>query len=146
MPYYSNPLEGHPTRAVNLQKYLVLHAQHEDLLSQVASLTSHKRRPNQLLNYHGPPSSTTAGSEAHSFIPPERKLYHVNQQIKTTLTELLNCESVKRDRLYRAWVQTRLMEAERELKQGRRQGFTTIGFGERYVGDVKGISVEQVRV
>ena len=49
----------------------------------------------------------------------ETKLKDVNQQIKSTLTELLNCESVRGDRRYRMWVQTRLMDAERELKQDR---------------------------
>jgi hypothetical protein len=44
------------------------------------------------------------------------KLMNVNQQIKQTLTELLNCESVRADRRYRTWVQTRLMDAERELR------------------------------
>ena len=45
---------------------------------------------------------------------------NVNQQIKATLTELLNCEGVKQDRWYCVWVQMRLMDAERELKEGRR--------------------------
>jgi hypothetical protein len=49
----------------------------------------------------------------------ETKLKMVNQQIKSTLTELLNCESVRGDRRYRMWVQTRLMDAERELKRDR---------------------------
>lgn len=49
----------------------------------------------------------------------EMKLKSVNQQIKNTLTELLNCESVRGDRRYRMWVQTRLMDAERELKTER---------------------------
>jgi len=49
----------------------------------------------------------------------EIKLKMVNQQIKSTLTELLNCESVRGDRRYRMWVQTRLMDAERELKRER---------------------------
>jgi hypothetical protein len=52
----------------------------------------------------------------------EMKLLNVNQQIKATLTELLNCESVRGDREYRMWIQTRLMEAERELKGSRRCG------------------------
>jgi hypothetical protein len=50
----------------------------------------------------------------------ERRLMDVNQQIKATLTELLNCEGVKHDQRYRVWVQRRLMDAERELKEGRR--------------------------
>jgi hypothetical protein len=49
----------------------------------------------------------------------EMKLKEVNQNIKTTLTELLNCESVRGDRRYRMWIQTRLMDAEKELKQDR---------------------------
>lgn len=52
----------------------------------------------------------------------EEKLMHVTQQIKTTLTDLLNCESVRNDKRYRMWVQTRLMDAERELKGSRRRG------------------------
>jgi len=49
----------------------------------------------------------------------EHKLTDVNQQIKSTLTDLLNCESVKNDKRYRMWVQSRLMDAERELKEVR---------------------------
>ena len=46
----------------------------------------------------------------------ELKLKGVNQQIKSTLTELLNCHSVREDNRYRRWVQQRLMDAEKELK------------------------------
>jgi len=49
----------------------------------------------------------------------EMKLKTVNQEIKSTLTDLLNCESVRGDRRYRMWVQTRLMDAEKELKEGK---------------------------
>jgi hypothetical protein len=52
----------------------------------------------------------------------ELKLIDVNQQIKSTLTELLNCESVRGDRRYRMWIQTRLMDAEKELKGSRHRG------------------------
>lgn len=44
-----------------------------------------------------------------------------HHDIKATLTDLLNCESVKRDAKTRLWVQTRLMEAEMELKRQRRR-------------------------
>jgi len=50
----------------------------------------------------------------------EHKLQDVNLQIKSTLTELLNCESVRGDGRYRMWVQTRLMDAERELTKARK--------------------------
>lgn len=49
------------------------------------------------------------------------KMRDVNLQIKSTLTELLNCESVRSDGRYRMWVQSRLMEAERELRGARRR-------------------------
>ncbi|QDS78097.1 hypothetical protein FKW77_003973 [Venturia effusa] len=51
----------------------------------------------------------------------EASLYEINQQIKSTLTELLNCDGVKHDRIFRAWVQSRLMEAEHQLKKQRRR-------------------------
>ena len=51
----------------------------------------------------------------------EADLYEVNHQIKCLLTDLLNCESIKSDKLYRAWVQARLMDAEHELKRQRRR-------------------------
>lgn len=50
----------------------------------------------------------------------ERKLYNINHEIKTTLTDLLNCEAVRNDTKMRLWIQSRLMDAERELKRQRR--------------------------
>jgi hypothetical protein len=47
------------------------------------------------------------------------KMKNVNEQIKCTLTDLLNCEGVRGDRRYRMWVQTRLMDAEEELTGSR---------------------------
>lgn len=51
----------------------------------------------------------------------EAKLFDVNEGIKRTLTELLNCAGVRSDRAFRTWVQSRLMEAEKELRVGRRR-------------------------
>lgn len=51
----------------------------------------------------------------------ERRLFHVDESIKRALTELLNCESVRQDRSMRLWVQSRLMETEKELRSGRRR-------------------------
>lgn len=51
----------------------------------------------------------------------EANLYEINHKIKALLTELLNCDSVKQDKMYRAWVQARLMDAEHELKRQRRR-------------------------
>lgn len=51
----------------------------------------------------------------------EQKLCGVNEGIKRALTELLNSEAVRTDRNMRTWVQTRLMDTERELRTGRRR-------------------------
>jgi len=51
----------------------------------------------------------------------EANLYEINHKIKALLTDLLNCEAVKQDKMYRAWVQARLMDAEHELKRQRRR-------------------------
>ncbi|RKU49515.1 hypothetical protein DL546_008805 [Coniochaeta pulveracea] len=51
----------------------------------------------------------------------EARLSDVNEGIKRALTELLNCETVRRDSLLRTWVQRRLMDTEKELRTGRRR-------------------------
>ncbi|KAI2625052.1 hypothetical protein GGR54DRAFT_637949 [Hypoxylon sp. NC1633] len=51
----------------------------------------------------------------------EQKLSDVNEGIKRALTELLNCETVRKDQAMRTWVQSRLMDTERELRSGRRR-------------------------
>lgn len=159
-----NPTQKFPERAFALQKYLLLHSQHDALqkhLSQIptgiptAPWTS--RSPDRRSSLSSSPSS----SEDNTFLassPPrgdrhhhrsgsipsssrqrpamvkrrsslptvideieedEMKLKDVNLQIKGTLTDLLNCESVRSDDRYRTWVQTRLMDAEKELKVSR---------------------------
>jgi len=60
--------------------------------------------------------ATSPGTE-----PENDQLRVVNQQLKATLTELLNSDSVKHDSNLRMWVQGRLMEAEMELKRQRRR-------------------------
>lgn len=184
MSISSNPTQKDPERAFALQKYLLLHSQHDALQkhlqqiitsmpttastspspsqspsrydrntsisSQSTSLSSSPETPTNIYLSHNPlPTPTSnrhhhrSSSVAHRHSRPhivtrrsslptiidesmigeieqdEAKLKMVNQQIKSTLTELLNCESVKSDRRYRMWVQTRLMDAERELKRER---------------------------
>jgi hypothetical protein len=51
----------------------------------------------------------------------EIELHNLRMQIKTTLTNLLNCDGVKHNRRYRMWVQTRLMDTEKELADFKRQ-------------------------
>lgn len=60
-------------------------------------------------------------SMATGLAAEEAKLFDVNEGIKRTLTELLNCEAVRSDRSFRTWVQRRLLDAEKELRSGRRR-------------------------
>ncbi|CAD6442513.1 8be2d604-ffb2-4123-beb4-33026faccd47-CDS [Sclerotinia trifoliorum] len=165
-----NPTQKSPERAFALQKYLLLHSQHDALqkhLNQVTAAVQESptafadRHRNSSVSSDSSNASDTSvsphsapmtasrsrrGSLPSSFghmqhfhrenrinsLPAvidetvveeieedEQKLKDVNQQIKTTLTDLLNCESVRGDLRYRKWVQTRLMDTERELKESR---------------------------
>jgi len=67
------------------------------------------------------PQSHSVATSNSSEVNGEASLYEINQQIKTTLTELLNCDSVKHDKIFRAWVQTKLMDAEHQLKRQRKR-------------------------
>lgn len=49
------------------------------------------------------------------------KLCMINQQIKATLTELINTASVRSDEKHRAWVQDKLMDAEQQIRKTRRR-------------------------
>ncbi|KAK5634321.1 hypothetical protein RRF57_010035 [Xylaria bambusicola] len=51
----------------------------------------------------------------------EAKLFDVNEGMKRALTELLNCEAIRQDKAMRTWVQTRLLETEKELRRGKRR-------------------------
>ena len=81
--------------------------------------------PNQLQPTYGFHASAIAAdmdeSTAASLASEEAKLFDINEGIKRTLTELLNCETVRSDRVFRTWVQHRLMNAEKELRSGRRR-------------------------
>lgn len=50
----------------------------------------------------------------------EQRLFDVNESIKRALTEMLNCDIVRADNSMSMWTQTRLMEAEKELRSRRR--------------------------
>ena len=66
----------------------------------------------------------TAFSEPQSeakLLAVETKPHDTNHEIKATLTNLLNCEAVRNDNKMRLLVQTRLMEAELELRRQRRR-------------------------
>ncbi|KAI0017422.1 hypothetical protein F4780DRAFT_782282 [Xylariomycetidae sp. FL0641] len=145
-----------------MQKYLLLHNQHEELQQHLYELcpsytTSSTRRtspsvsptrsfgsspsprmsPARSRNHRRPSNSPTMGSRYGSSptqLAPvldeslvdevsagRQKLSDLNEGIKRALTEMLNCDSVRRDGAMRIWVQSRLMDTERELRSGRRR-------------------------
>ncbi|KAG9249057.1 hypothetical protein BJ878DRAFT_485880, partial [Calycina marina] len=161
MPTSMLPVQKEPERGLALQKYLLLHSQHDALqkhLSKIspavqilgpypdsvrhASLSSSPESdggylsssPPEVVRHHccagnNLPCQRPVIKKRRSSLPAtiddslicemqedEQKLKNVNQQIKTTLTELLNCQSVRTDDQYRKWVQTKLMDTELELK------------------------------
>jgi hypothetical protein len=58
------------------------------------------------------------------------KLAELNQEIKATLTELLNTESVRADEERKKWIQGRLMKVEQGIRSERRRR-SSGGTGER---------------
>lgn len=56
-----------------------------------------------------------------AYVEGSPKQGEINQQIKATLTELLNTDSVRSDEKYRAWIQERLMDAEQKIRRQRRR-------------------------
>ncbi|KAK0717400.1 hypothetical protein B0T26DRAFT_647943 [Lasiosphaeria miniovina] len=137
-------------RDLALQKYLLLHEQHESLrqhLDELRPLHSLDASVNSVSTASSPTmagsvaSLSSSSSQAWPYQPrpplagpyrrastaltevavEEAKLCDVNEGIKRTLTELLNCEAVRGDRSFRTWVQCRLMDTERELRSGRRR-------------------------
>ncbi|KAH8844690.1 hypothetical protein MCOR27_008359 [Pyricularia oryzae] len=78
----------------------------------------------------GPLETVPDGDEVCLFGEDERRLFDVNEAIKRSLTELLNCEQARADPGFRTQIQSRLMEAERELRTGRRRRSCASSVGE----------------
>lgn len=75
--------------------------------------------PEPLSSAPSPLSSTAP--HVSSSIEDASKLREVNEQIKFTLTELLNTDSVRSDVEFRAWIQDRLLDVEHEIRKQRRR-------------------------
>ncbi|TKA80493.1 hypothetical protein B0A55_02303 [Friedmanniomyces simplex] len=89
-------------------------------LPKPASIKSSSRRPSMSPIPEDAPLYDA--NDCHfAMSPDECKLYDVNRNIKSTLTELLNCDAVRHDHKMRLWVQTRLLDAEHELKRQRKK-------------------------
>lgn len=75
------------------------------------------------------PIPTVPGAAHASTIPndpspsasDQQKLREINEQIKATLTELLNTDSVRADERSRMWIQARLMDVEKQIRKQRRR-------------------------
>jgi hypothetical protein len=163
MPSAQSPTSKEPERGLALQKYLLLHSQHDALQKHLSQITpavpaavesNYLRNPSFSSSLSSSPSddgylySPTSFHHQRSGSLPrpkrpkfktrrsslpatidenlileiaedESKIKTVNQHIKSTLTDLLNCQSVRGDQKYRMWVQARLMDAEKELKGDR---------------------------
>ncbi|KAL7622694.1 hypothetical protein AAE478_006372 [Parahypoxylon ruwenzoriense] len=144
-----------------MQKYLLLHNQHEELRRYMHDLCpTYTTSSTAVTSPSASPTRSCSGSPSLQLLPPplrnhrrsslptrisghrcsqtqlepvldeslieemaagEQKLFDVNESIKRALTELLNCETVRKDQAMRTWVQTRLMDTERELRSGRRR-------------------------
>lgn len=167
--YYLESPTGHNTQFA-MQKYLLLHNQHEEVLQQLhdicPSYTTSSTAgisPSPSLSptrsFSSSPPTALWSSRSHSYSgggrrrsPPaarsgstlapvldeslveemaagQQKLSDVNEGIKRTLTELLNCDAVRKDRAMRTWVQSRLLETEKELRCGRRRRSSGGGCG-----------------
>ncbi|KZF21437.1 hypothetical protein L228DRAFT_269815 [Xylona heveae TC161] len=124
--------EASPERDFSLQKYALLQEQHDSLQERLRlSVLSPSASQSSTSSVSSNAVSESSSPCQPSFLPPkfhepeydldETKLYGVNHQIKTTLTGLLNCESVKHDAAFRSWVQSRLMDAEMELRAQKRR-------------------------
>lgn len=74
--------------------------------------------PDKLVSMEGEPVMDAAMAEMAS---EEARLFTINEGIKRSLTELLNCETVRSDQTFRQWIMSRLMEVEKELRVGRRR-------------------------
>jgi len=72
-----------------------------------------------------PVSSRTSGTPRNTVddmhTEESHKLSEINHQIVATLTELMNTECIRNDEKQRAWVQSRLMEAEQQIRRERRR-------------------------
>ncbi|KAL2016653.1 hypothetical protein VTK56DRAFT_3197 [Thermocarpiscus australiensis] len=158
-PRVSLPPYPHHCYDLALQKYLLLHEQHESLRQHLDEIRPTRYTSISIPVTRSPATSPTSMSSSpdtsphqpHSFSLPirktscnlargpaelgpmpddsalaevaveEAKLCDVTEGMKRALTELLNCETVRGDRAFRTWVQSRLMDTERELRSGRRR-------------------------
>lgn len=76
----------------------------------------HGRRSRGSPDMAGIDSTTLA-----EMLSEEARLFTINEGIKRSLTELLNCDTTRGDQALRQWIMARLLEVEKELRSGRRR-------------------------
>ncbi|KAF2878134.1 hypothetical protein BDV95DRAFT_12511 [Massariosphaeria phaeospora] len=131
------------SRNESMQRYMLLSSQQEVLRRRlslhVPSASPMTASSPELQSLSSSPTSRTPELEFTSAYPSAvaafpahargnlddcddaHRLRELNEQIKATLTELLNTDSVRSDDKYRAWVQGRLMDAEQQIRKQRRR-------------------------
>lgn len=76
----------------------------------------------KLVHLEGEPAEAAMDLAAVAEVASEEaRLFAINEGIKRSLTELLNCETTRSDQVFRQWIMARLMEVEKELRVGRRR-------------------------
>lgn len=129
--------EAHASMLQNgaLERYQTLQAEQRDLRRRLSQDGDDASRSSSVSSESSGYASTSTPPTVPSLArlvsarPPAwaprstdaRRLFDVDNQIKSTLTHLLNCKSVKENASYRSWVQSRLMDTQMELRQQRRR-------------------------
>lgn len=135
-------------RDLTLQRYHLLHEEHESIRRHLDELSSETSSSSS--SAATTPSPTLSPTRASAFgqnrrhgqsgrrvfsepdmavdpttlaevLSEEARLCSINEGIKRSLTELLNCEAGRGDQAFRQWVMSRLLEVEKELRSGRRR-------------------------
>jgi hypothetical protein len=136
----TDPTQTSLTRASLLQKYLLLHSQRDALLRHPEYVVSSTLGEPPCIAAAKRPATarrrSSSDQKSDEDLRPssmDKLLYpgyaaqfdvsliDVNQQIKVTLTELGNLRNARNDQRFRIWVQTRILDAERQINHWKTQ-------------------------
>ncbi|KAK7512813.1 hypothetical protein IWZ03DRAFT_416997 [Phyllosticta citriasiana] len=112
-----SPLSHSPTQTPTTPFNTAAHNTPGACSSPVPDLPHHSHHAASKTGAPHSPSQVRNGAP----LPADSALYDVNKQVKAVLTELLNTDNVRRDERFRAFVQSRLMDTELEMRRQRRR-------------------------
>lgn len=121
--YSSPPVSPNRSRAGSIASSSSSQSDENSIVTPVPARRHHRRSERRPTTFARTSSLPTVVDESiiGEIESSDSKIRDVNLAIKSTLTELLNNPSVRKDCEYRSWVQTRLMDAEKELRGSRRR-------------------------